>query len=126
MVNSHLYVAMTAGLVGLGFWILIWLYPVFSCWLSKRGKWGIRGIYDPCELPVMMILVPMITLTFTSFIDRNPIWPSIGLGLVGPCLAIRKSVAAAMSNADAPGRMAARKIRPLSESDPVLQGAPSV
>jgi len=89
-VNTHLYMGMTTGVIGLLLWITIWSAPVLHCWTTKRGGRAARsGPPDPCELPVLMILVPMVALTFTSFIDRNPLWPSIALGMVGPCLALR-------------------------------------
>jgi O-antigen ligase len=90
-VNTHLFVAMVAGLPGFTAWVLIWSTPVAMVWSNRPSK-RTRKWFDPAETPMAIIMTAMVCLIFTSAIDRNLSWPVIALGLVGPCLAFRKMV----------------------------------
>ncbi|WP_375427115.1 O-antigen ligase family protein [uncultured Sphingomonas sp.] len=86
-VNAHLYVAMTAGVPLFLVWCYIWLGPVVEAWRrrSRRFNGG-----DLMEAPAAIIVPVMVALVATSIIDRNLIWPTIALGLAGPCVALTR------------------------------------
>ena len=88
-VNTHLYVALTAGVPWFGLWLMIWITPIVMAWRNRSvGKQ--RKTVDVAEMPMAIILTTMVALTFTSTIDRNLYWPAIALGLIGPCVALRR------------------------------------
>ncbi len=84
-VNAHLFVAMAAGIPLFLIWCYIWLGPVVEIW-NKRSQRLSGG--DLMEAPAAIIVPVMVALVATSIMDRNLIWPTIGLALTGPCLAL--------------------------------------
>lgn len=84
-VNAHLYVAMTAGIPLFLVWCCVWLSPVFVAW-RRRHMLGA----DLLEAPAAIIVPVMVALAATSIMDRNLTWPTIALGLAGPCLALSR------------------------------------
>ncbi|WP_225883358.1 O-antigen ligase family protein [Sphingomonas aliaeris] len=86
-VNAHLYVALTSGLVGLAVWILIWGTPFAASW--KRGAPVGRDTASGLQIvPETILVVSMIGLIFTSTTVRALVWPTIGLAMTGPLLAL--------------------------------------
>lgn len=88
-VNTHLYIALAGGLLGFVLWIMVWLTPILLAW-RNRPAGGLRES-DLAEMPMAIIVTSMFALIFTSIIDRNLYWPAIALGLMGPCIALRRS-----------------------------------
>ena len=89
-VNTHLYVAMAAGVPWFVVWFLIWMTPILLVWRNRpRGQ--ARQSVDLAEMPMAMIMTAMLALTFTSTIDRNLCWPAIALGLISPCIVLRNA-----------------------------------
>ena len=88
-VNTHLYVAMTAGVPWFVLWLTIWIAPMVLAW-RNRPVGRKRNTIDLAEIPMAIILTTMVALAFTSTIDRNLYWPAIALGLIGPCVALRR------------------------------------
>lgn len=84
-VNAHLYVAMTAGVPIFLVWCGIWLFPVTQSWRRRKMPGG-----DLLEAPAAIIVAAMIAIAGTSIMDRNLTWPTIALGLAGPCLALSR------------------------------------
>jgi O-antigen ligase len=101
-VNSHLYIAMAAGLPLFFVWCCIWLAPVVEAWRHPA-----RGTVDNdlVEVPAAMIVPVMIAITATSLIDRNLDWPIIAIALAGPCFALAR-----------PRGDVTRDLRPLASS----------
>ncbi|MEH3158307.1 MAG: O-antigen ligase family protein [Sphingomonas taxi] len=89
-VNSHLYVAMTAGIPLFLVWCGIWLFPVIVSWRRRH----LPGA-DLLEAPAAIIVPVMVAIAATSIIDRNLTWPTIALALAGPCLALSRQRRAA-------------------------------
>ncbi len=87
-VNTHLYVALKIGLIGLACWLLAWGIPVTMAW---RGRAAARRARDPVTLamPVAMLGACFTALTFTSMIDRMPPFTAVSFGLVSAFLAFR-------------------------------------
>lgn len=77
-VNSHLFVAMSAGLPLFFLWMSIWLFAV-ALEVNQRKKFPLLAV------PSGMIVSCMTCLTFTSFVDRNTTWIIIALAL-GSCI----------------------------------------
>jgi O-antigen ligase len=93
-VNSHLFIAMAAGVPLFLVWCYIWLAPVFEAW-RHPSRGSVNG--DLVEVPIAMIVPVMIAITATSIIDRNLNWPTIALALAGPCFALARQSAIAKS-----------------------------
>ena len=88
-VNTHLYVALAAGVPWFVIWLIIWIAPIVLTW-RKRLVGPARGAMGLAEMPMAIIVATMVALTFTSTVDRNLYWPAIALGLIGPCVALRR------------------------------------
>ena len=86
IVNTHLFIAMGAGLPLFAIWCLIWSMPVVEGWRHRMGDGGQLAV-----VPVAIIVPVMVALTFTSPGDRNLTWAMIALGLTAPCLAVARS-----------------------------------
>ena len=84
-VNSHLYIAMTAGVPMFIGWVLIWSLPVLRSWQLRKAAPAGRNL---AEVPASMIITVMVALSVTSMIDRNMAWPTLALGLAGSCFAL--------------------------------------
>lgn len=84
-VNSHLYIAMAAGVPFFLVWMIIWGSPAF-------GALRYRAVRHPdgnlAELPLGMLAVVMVAIAATSTVDRNLTWPTLALGMAGPCFAL--------------------------------------
>lgn len=76
---------MTAGIPLFLVWCCVWLSPVFVAW-RRRHMLGA----DLLEAPAAIIVPVMVALAATSIMDRNLTWPTIALGLAGPCLALSR------------------------------------
>ena len=100
-VNGHLFVAMAAGLPLFLLWCAVWLMPLVEGWRTRRG--------DPvlAAVPAALIVPSLVALVFTSIIDRNLTWPTIGLALAPACLALSRR------GARATGPARARRAQPL-------------
>ena len=84
-VNSHLFIAMTAGIPWFVIWVGIWSLPVMAAWrYRKRG--GRDG--NPAEVPFVIVVVVMTALAATSLGDRALTWPTVALAIAGPCFAL--------------------------------------
>jgi hypothetical protein len=79
-VNSHLFIAMAAGIPLFFVWCWVWMAPVLETWYRRS-----RISRDPMEVTMAIIVPSMIALTFTSLVDRNLTWAILALGLAGPC-----------------------------------------
>jgi len=79
-VNTHLYVALGAGLVGLAVWFAIWAVPFARATRLRRVMPDVERRSGLGVAPAVMIAAAMTALTFTSTIDRNLFWPTLGLG----------------------------------------------
>lgn len=84
-VNAHLFIAMTAGLPLLGVWLLVWGQPLVKAWQLRRLRLP-NG--DLAELPAAILVPATMAIVATSIVDRNLVWPTIALGLAGPCFAL--------------------------------------
>lgn len=86
-VNSHLYVAMAAGLPLFALWLGVWLFPLVK--IARRRRQILAGDSDSAIVlwPVAVLVCVMVALLFTSMADRSLIWPSLALGFAGPLLA---------------------------------------
>ena len=85
-VNTHLYVAMSAGVPALIAWLAMWLVPVAR--LSGRRRKGAEWVQRSGILvaPAAVLVTVLVALIFTSPIDRNLFWLLIALGLATPAL----------------------------------------
>lgn len=98
-VNSHLFVAMSTGLVGFAIWAVVWI--------SVAGRVIARRSHHPAEIrrsglsivPVAMIVSSCVTLTFTSISDRNLFWLLVPAAFSTPVLTRRGSASADVRNA---------------------------
>ena len=84
-VNSHLYIAMAAGIPWFLVWVGIWSLPVIGAWRYRKLN---RGRANPAEVPVVIIAVVMTALATMSLLDRNLTWPTAALAIAGPCFAL--------------------------------------
>lgn len=102
-VNTHLFVAISGGLVAFAIWIIIWGVPFTATWTRAApvGRSPISGLQ---VVPETMLVVSMVALVFTSTANRGLVWPVVALAMTGPLLALAR-----------PRRFAspARKPRPL-------------
>jgi hypothetical protein len=97
-VNAHLYVAMVAGIPFFLIWCGVWLSPVSEAWRWRR----IPGA-DLAEAPAAIIVPVMVALAATSIMDRNLTWPTLAIGLAGPCFALsRQRQSARKANSTGP------------------------
>lgn len=97
-VNSHLFIAMAAGLPLFGVWCWVWAMPVVEGWRRRGGG-------DVLAAAPAAIIVPVMTaLTFTSIVDRNLTWPTIALALAPACFAAARRSAAAPASRASPRR----------------------
>jgi hypothetical protein len=88
-VNAHLFVTLTSGSLGLAAWLLIWGTPFAAAW--KRGApVGPDRTSGLQIVPETILVVSMIALCFTSTAIRALIWPTIGLAMTGPLLALAR------------------------------------
>lgn len=83
-VNSHLFIAMAAGIPFFLIWCFIWALPVIDAWKQRLTP---DGLLEPCAAIVVTAMTAMI---FTSIIDRNLTWPLIALGAAAPCFLVQK------------------------------------
>ena len=81
-VNSHLFVAMTAGLPLFLVWFLVWLMPIADGFRQNRQA----PIY---AAPIGIVASTFVALTFTSLVDRNMTWLIVALALSVPCVLIK-------------------------------------
>lgn len=87
-VNTHLYVAMVAGLSGLAIWLGTWIAVVLPTWRHRTvGK----KVANPAEVPGAIVVASMVALATTSPIDRNTAWSVIAMALSGACYAFARS-----------------------------------
>lgn len=91
-VNSHLFVAMVAGIPLFLLWCSIFLMPVVDGWRQRRDRSLLAAV------PAAIIVPDMVALLFTSQGDRNLTWLLIALGLAGPCLIFARGTAARRSS----------------------------
>ena len=86
-VNTHLFIAMSAGIPLFLVWCYIWLSPIVATWRHpSRGKYE----SDLIAAPAVIIVPTLIALTATSLIDRNLNWPVIAVALAGPCFGLAR------------------------------------
>lgn len=78
-VNSHLFIAMAAGIPLFLIWCAIWAMPIVDAWMHRRTP---GSLLEPCAV---IVVTAMTAMTFTSIIDRNLTWPLIALGAAAPC-----------------------------------------
>lgn len=83
-VNSHLYVAMTAGVPLLMLWFAIWIMPVADGFRQNRQV----SIF---AAPIGIVVSTFVALTFTSLVDRNLTWLVVALALSVPCVLMRRA-----------------------------------
>ncbi|MFT3976822.1 MAG: O-antigen ligase family protein [Sphingomonas bacterium] len=87
-VNTHLYIAMAAGLPWFAVWLGIWASASVAAWrLRKAAQPG----ENAAEVPFAIIVTAMAALVATSPIDRNMTWAIIALALAQPCFALAKA-----------------------------------
>jgi hypothetical protein len=77
-VNSHLFVAMRAGIPLCLVWCAIWLMPVIDGFRQNRQPLFIAA-------PVGIAATAFVALTFTSLVDRNMSWLMVALALSTAC-----------------------------------------
>ena len=83
-VNTHLYIAMAAGLLWFAVWVGIWASAPIAAWrLRKAAQPGVNA----AEVPFAIIVTAMVALVATSPVDRNLTWAIIALALACPCFA---------------------------------------
>ena len=82
-VNSHLFVAMTAGVPLFFIWLLVWLTPVAGIFRQRTRELAFVA-------PLAIVVTSFTALTFTSLVDRNMTWFMIALGLSASSLQIRR------------------------------------
>jgi O-antigen ligase len=102
-VNSHLFVAMAAGIPLFVIWCCIWALPVIDGWKQRLTP---DNVMEPCAAIVVTAMTAMI---FTSIIDRNLTWPLIALGAAAPCFLVQKRT----SRAQRAERAGVRTIGPI-------------
>jgi hypothetical protein len=108
-VNAHLYVALASGLVGFAVWLLIWGTP-FAATFKRGAPVGNDSASGLQVVPETMLVVSMIALCFTSTSIRALVWPTIGLAMTGPLLALARRQ-----------RMAPRRDAPAAARPPLVQ-----
>lgn len=86
-VNSHLYIAMAAGVPGFLIWCVIWSLPIAGSWRYRKLA---SPDSNPAEVPAAIIVVVMTALAATSLVDRNLAWPTVALAIAGPCFALTR------------------------------------
>lgn len=103
-VNSHLFVALSSGLIGFAVWVYVWGVPFAATWRrgSRVGKSPASGLQ---LVPETMLVVSMVALLFTSTVNRGLTWPVIALGMTGPFLALARRRVSASPRP--PGHLAA-------------------
>jgi len=84
-VNAHLYIAMTAGIPIFLVWCGVWIFPIMASWRRRHMPGA-----DLLEAPAAIIVPVMVAIAATSIVDRNLTWPTLALGLAGPCLALSR------------------------------------
>lgn len=94
-VNAHLFIAMAAGVPLFLVWCYIWLMPIVDAWRLRSRR--LDGA-DLMEAPAAIVVPVMVALVATSIVDRNLTWPTIALGLAGPCIALSRQRRAARAN----------------------------
>lgn len=102
-VNSHLYVAMVAGLIGAVIWAAVWLAVVIPGW---RHRGLTTASVNPAEIPGVIVVCSMVALATTSLIDRNVSWSLIAMGLSGACYGYVRSEKRRSALVDEAGRPA--------------------
>lgn len=83
-VNGHLFIAMTAGVPLFLIWAAAWLMPIVRTWRSRPKKPDVASLTG---IPAALVVSPMVALLFTSLVDRNLVWPAIGLAVASACFA---------------------------------------
>jgi hypothetical protein len=81
-VNSHLFVAMTAGVPLFLVWCAVWIMPMTESLRLRRSGSSIAVV------PLAILAPTMVALAFTSLVDRNLTWPIIALALAPVCFAV--------------------------------------
>ena len=82
-VNSHLYIAMTAGVPILLVWFAIWMMPAIDG-LRQNRKITLYAA------PTGIVVSTFVGLIFTSLVDRNMTWLVIALALSASCVLIKR------------------------------------
>ena len=100
-VNTHLFVALKIGLLGLLAWLVVWGTMMFQLW-GVRGRRATAGQEPTLGLPFAMIGISFTALTFTSTIDRMLPLVAIGFGMASAFLAIARQRAATMRSGGGP------------------------
>lgn len=80
-VNGHLYIAMTAGLVGLSIWIAVLTFAVVKAWRCRNTPSNRARSPAWIAIPTAIIVASAVGLIFTSTANRTMIWPVLALGL---------------------------------------------
>ena len=83
-VNSHLFVAMTAGLPLSLLWFIVWLVPVADGFRQDRKI----PLYAS---PIGIAIPTFVALIFTSLVDRNLTWLIVALAFSVPCVLIKQA-----------------------------------
>jgi len=90
-VNTHLWVAMAAGVPAFAIWAAIWLSTVGRLGARRRRGEGWVRRSGILSAPAAGIAVVTVALAFTSLIDRNLVWPMLLLGMATPALTARRA-----------------------------------
>jgi len=88
-VNSHLYIALISGAVGLMAWLVAWATPAMISWSAARAARRDPG-YPAGLVPLAMLATAFVSLTFTSMVDRNGLWLVLATALAAPCAAVTR------------------------------------
>jgi hypothetical protein len=83
-VNSHLFVAMTAGVPLFLVWFAVWLMPVADAFRLNRRSPAVAA-------PLAIVVPTFVALTFTSLVDRNMTWLMVALGLSVACAQLSRN-----------------------------------
>ncbi|WP_156363695.1 O-antigen ligase family protein [Sphingomonas sp. Leaf357] len=88
-VNTHLFVALSGGLLGFVIWLVIWGIPFAATWRhgARIGKSPASGLQ---VVPETMLVVSMVALLFTSTANRGLLWPVVALALTAPLLSLAR------------------------------------
>lgn len=112
-VNTHLYMALTTGLLGLAFWLTAWMMALVVLW-RRRPRRATAGDLTP-GLGFAMIGMCFVALTFTSFVDRMLPLTAISFGMASALTYLSYARQAGhRSKSDAANGLLARSRRPLA------------
>lgn len=100
-VNTHLYIAMTTGLIGFAIWAMVWCSAAMRVVAHRRRISADVRRSGVAMLPAAIIVTTCVSLTFTSLIDRNIFWLLIATAFAVPVLVQRRVPARTHPKVDA-------------------------